>query len=562
MKLKLILFTFFILFFRFEGLQAQTNGSTSSEAQQKDITNKNQDKLIRVEIQARSGSDSYRIIPFGSKGVLLFYESNEYKSKQTKEWFFAFYDVNFEELWNKEFPVKRNMDFKKIDYDDSFLYLLLINNRKRPSENSLQILIVGVDDGTIRTIEDKIPEKVILTEFKVNGNNAFLGGMLKPSVSQRIIQGGLTFTLIPLITGLNVLKYQPAVYTINLKSGNLKILNSNFKGQAYVESIQKESIKNIVNVIIKNYIPKNNNAVYVNAYDNMGNKINTVKLVTSDNTRKINTVKLISLDNNNELAIGTYNNNTKGRSANPVFSGFDEESTGLYITYIKGNHQQYIKFYNFSEFKNFNSYISKARALRIKRRALKKKKRGKELSYNYQLLVHDVIEKDNKYIMIAEAYYPEYHTVTYIDYDYYGRPYTRYYTVFDGYRYTNAIVSCFDIEGNLLWDNSFKIFNIITYDLKERVKVFFDGDDIVLAYSSEGEIDYKILRENEVIESQSHTKIETNYPNDKLISDYNSDMEYWYGDYFISYGYQKIKNRNVGNKRKRTVFYFNKIAFE
>jgi hypothetical protein len=64
-----------------------------------------------------------------------------------------------------------------------------------------------------------------------------------------------------------------------------------------------------------------------------------------------------------------------------------------------------------------------------------------------------------------------------------------------------------------------------------------------------------------VIEGKQYTPIETNYNNDKLISDYNSDMEYWYGNYFISYGYQKIKNV-VQNKGKRTVFYFNKIGFQ
>ena len=187
--------------------------------------------------------------------------------------------------------------------------------------------------------------------------------------------------------------------------------------------------------------------------------------------------------------------------------------------------------------------------------------KGKEISFDYKLLVHDIIKRDSSYIMIAEAYYPEYHTVTYTSVDSYGRPETVSYTVFDGYRYTDALIACFDKQGELLCDNSFEIWNILTFNLHERVKVLIDGDDIMLAYSNEGEIASKIIRGNEVIEGKQYTKIESKYSSDKLISDYNSDMEYWYGNYFISYGYQKIKNKQQ-DKSKRTVFYFNKIAFE
>ena len=87
------------------------------------------------------------------------------------------------------------------------------------------------------------------------------------------------------------------------------------------------------------------------------------------------------------------------------------------------------------------------------------------------------------------------------------------------------------------------------------------GDDIILTYSNDGEIASKVIRGNEVIENKDYTPIQTSYNNDKVISDNNSDMEYWYDNYFISYGYQRIKNTSIESKSKRTVFYFNKISF-
>jgi len=36
------------------------------------------------------------------------------------------------------------------------------------------------------------------------------------------------------------------------------------------------------------------------------------------------------------------------------------------------------------------------------------------------------------------------------------------------------------------WDNGMELWNILAKDIKKRVNVSFDGEEIVLAYSSEG----------------------------------------------------------------------------
>ena len=73
-----------------------------------------QDKPLRVEIEAKSNSDSYVIIPFGEKGVLLFYQSNENADRINNKWYFTLYDVNFKELWTKESPVRKDLHITAI----------------------------------------------------------------------------------------------------------------------------------------------------------------------------------------------------------------------------------------------------------------------------------------------------------------------------------------------------------------------------------------------------------------------------------------------------------------
>jgi|AntAceMinimDraft_17_1070374.scaffolds.fasta_scaffold37210_1 hypothetical protein len=518
-------------------------------------------KLLRVEIEAKSGSDSYKIIPFGKKGVVLFYESNEINNSNNKKWFFTLYDINFKQVWSKEFLVSlRRMNFTEFDYDKDFIYLFFKKSYKNSQKTDFQILKLEVDNGSIKEINGQVKSKVVLTKFKVIGNTAFIGGRTQPKQIQSCLQICFSITLIPLITGLNIIKYHPALYAINLLSGNIKEINKRYKGQAYIENLQADKKRNIINVSIKNYIPRNHNIMHINEYDPEGNELNSIILKVMDNKRKLNTGKIVSVSENEKLIIGTYNNKTKALKANPAFVGFNENSTGIYFAKIINNQQKFINFYNFSEFKTFYNYINQKRAFKIKKKAKRKELKGKELSFDYQLLVHDIIHKNGQNIMIAEAYYPEYHTVYYTNYDYYGRPMTSSYNIFDGYRYTNAIIACFDENGKLLWDNSFKIWNILTFYLKERVKVLFDNDDIILTYSSEGKIISKIIKGNEVIQGKKSIKIETLNKNDEVKRNFSSDIDFWYDNYFITYGYQKIKDKSKGNRR--TVFYFNKIAFQ
>ena len=140
---------------------------------------------------------------------------------------------------------------------------------------------------------------------------------------------------------------------------------------------------------------------------------------------------------------------------------------------------------------------------RMESKIQKRKKQGKDLRLQYRLLVHDIIQRNGQYIMIAEAYYPEYRNNN----NYYGSPmmggfgmgggfgigfgspwgyspYSNYrsYPVFDGYVYPHAVIAGFDMQGNLLWDNSFEINDVKTFVLKEKVKVSIKESAIKTKY--------------------------------------------------------------------------------
>jgi hypothetical protein len=538
------LLVFFIFFINVFNIQAQN------------------DRPLRVEIEDESNADMHRIVPFGEKGVIFFYAVLENKKDQKYKWAFTLYDVNFQKKWRKDVPTDLAFKLASFKSDSNYLYLYLEKKYKSSSTNEFEIIKLDVNTSETKVVEAVNPDNSTITSFEVVDDIAMLGGRKNPTTGQSVGQIFFSITLVPLFSGLTLLKYQPSLIMVDLKTSKVKSLSEPIKGQGYVESIEMFPDKGKSFVSVKNFVQRKTNRIYIDQYSFAGVKSATIELKSDDPDRKLSSVNMLPINDNEYFIIGTYNNKVRGKAANPAHSGFSESSNGIYLSKIVNNVQTYTKFLNFAKFKSFFSSLDDKKADKMKMQAKKKEARGGEMTYDYSLIVHDIIVRDSNYIMLAELYYPQYRTEVYTSYDAYGQPYTTTYTIFEGYRYSSAIIACFDKDGNLKWDNSFEIWNILTFNLGEKVKVLFDGDDVILAYSNEGKIASKVISGDKVVEGNDFTDIQTNYSNDKLLDDYNSDMDYWYGSYFITYGYQKIQNQGLKEKSKRNVFYFNKIAFK
>ena len=137
-----------------------------------------------------------------------------------------------------------------------------------------------------------------------------------------------------------------------------------------------------------------------------------------------------------------------------------------------------------------------------------KKEKGKTKRFNYRLLVHEIIQRGDTYVMIAEAYYPRY------DYGNTGpafRPFVPqqlgsngggaqpFNPNFLGYKYTHAVVLGFDTNCNIIWDHTFKIEDTQSFYLEENVMVTAVGEKIILTYLEENEIRSKVVDGEEII---------------------------------------------------------------
>lgn len=491
------------------------------------------DPLLRVELDTRSDEAGYRVIPCGENGVVLFYRTTV-KQEDYNFWIFILYNKFMFESWKKDVPLFDDMTYTyghKLIGDD--LYLIFYNPDKKKSDNyNFQILKISTTDGRYELFSGLLPVKAKVASFEVYGKNALIG--------------------------MNLENNHAGLYVFNLDTKEIKTQTEYPDDKTRIEDIYIDTSGNRMLALFNIFSSRSDFYFRMNSYDTSGNLSGSVR-IDAEPGKKLNTGRLVTLNNGRTFIFGSYDL-IKGESVDAQ-NYFNKQASGFFVTSLGDNLTTQTRYENFLDLENMTGYLKSREYLQARKKA--EKSDGKEsVSLGFDLLIHDIIEHDSTLYFIGEGYYESYHSVTTTSYDFYGRPVPVSYDVFDGYRYFNAFVSGYDYNGNKLWDNGMEIFNILSFDLKKRISIFFEDGMTVLAYNHDGKISSKIINGSKTVEGVNYYPIETTYVNDKVISDTKSDMDYWYDNYFIAYGFETIKNNSLGSDSKRMVFYLNKVGFE
>jgi hypothetical protein len=487
---------------------------------------------IRLEIETRQDSEPFTLIPFGANGLLLMYQSViSTDDKDHTVWIFKLYDGNLRQIWIQELPVLKDLTYEKFQMYRNRLYLVFYNGDKTFEGNNLEIIMVPGREGLITAKTGKLPDKCVLAHVAVWNEFAFIGIISDDD--------------------------QSSIIRFNLEDGTQETIRVAEEPFTFLLDMKVDTTASILHTFFKAYDKDAQEYLVYKQFDEEGDTLLTIPIPNDANKYLVNSGEILINANPGILIIGTYKDNPKGKVGS-TYSGLDIESSGLFAARISGGSHDFTKYYNFSEFTSFYKNLSVNDLSRIRKRD----KKGDEITIDYNLLVHNIIRLDDGYVFVAEAYYPEYHTVTRMMYDWYGRPMPSYYNVFDGYRYTSAFIARFDKEGNMLWDNGMELWDILSDKLENRVNVIFDGNETIMAFNHEGEITYKVITGGEDQQGLDYVPVESKNPRDKMTSESGSNMMYWYKNYFVAYGYQRIRNPIVSDADKRNVFYVNKIIFD
>ncbi|MCF8296715.1 MAG: hypothetical protein K9J13_04145, partial [Saprospiraceae bacterium] len=363
-------------------------------------------KPLRVEIEANHFSDQYYIVPIADNGVMLFSKSDQY-TKDKDIWIFTKYNTQFKEEWTKKYPIENGYDYKEFYYNDDMLYVFFNDNYQ--GETKIEIVKINLKDEDIKDVSTSFKPKSNLSYYKVLHDNIFVAGSTMPTTMESCGQMCLTYTCLPILFGLTTYKIKPVVVNVDLSSKKKKILSPVLKGNSYVISVNANQDANTMNVVLKcdnnsNAFNKSEGFTMVYEYDDKGELNSSLKL-KSKSSNDLLDGKIMQVDEKEKIFIGTY---SKLNGKKKMGSGYAD---GMCFSKIVDNQQDFIKYYDFTDFDNFYASVS----ARFKKKIDRKKKRGKDVSVGFLLLVHDeIIVRNDEYIMIGEAYYPEYHTESYM----------------------------------------------------------------------------------------------------------------------------------------------------
>lgn len=492
-----------------------------------------EDRPLRVEIPAQSANETYRVLPVGRHGVILFYKSLETKGDSAVNWYFSCYDTNLRRQWVKAITLNNNLDFgaESITHDTLAL-LFTFSGKKKGNRTDFSILQIVPVKGLFILTRGTMHDQEEVSSFQVQNGRAWMGIN---------IPGGAGFIR-------NMVLETARSHTFQLGQGDVIRLRW----------MKADSSSLFLDAIVSRTVTRKSTEYYLVRYDTSGTIKKEYLIGTQQGERLLTHLTAIS-SGTRELVLGTYGQGVSKQSQKKIVS---DESSGFFSTAFLNGNQRNLNFFNFLELNHSGSLVGEQDIANLKKKASRKNKSINEFALDYSVNLHEIKQIGEEYLLLAEVFTPQFRTESFTDFDYYGRPYTNTYSVFEGYRFFNAIVASFDTEGKLLWDNTIEIRNIVTTELKPRVFLFPSDTDLVLGYQTDGKIYSKIIRKDKTIESLDFSSLELQQPSDKLLTEAKGRTIPWYDRFFLSSGYQEIKNISRQQDSKRFVFYFSKIRFD
>lgn len=526
---------------------------------------------LRMEIPAPAGSDPFNYVTAGKNGVCIFYPTINETGKDSVSWSVMMVDDQLKEQWHKLIPLHKDVTFLKSVSSKEAIYLLF-HDTKRNKEANIFVFMIIPKFRLITEHRGTIPEKAEVIDFEISNAYAFVG--------------------------YNNRKGQPGIIGFSLITGENRNYTITSEKDALLLDISVDSIRKEIFATYKIQFSSTKNHLFVNQYNSPGALEKTYDFTEQVERRNFNSAQYIPTGEGKGMVAGTYGynvtntrrqydyydyyyNNYYYNYYSPYYlrqSEYDANedktpvSDGYFSAIVEKGVAGKIKYFNFGGFNNAYKYITDPSALRIKTKPVKKAERSEdnespgskeddnEKTLNLRLIAHDIELVNGQFIIISEAYSPEYHTNTQMSYDYYGRAFPTSYQIFDGFRYSHAFVAGFDSSGNMVWNNGMEMRDILTKYQNRKLNYVFDNDEIVLYYNANNKIAFKTIKGNTIVENTSYTTLPPLRSTDQPIEEYLGTMEFWYDDYFIATGYQTIRNNFLATN-KRNVFYINKLAF-
>jgi hypothetical protein len=470
----------------------------------------------RFELIIPNNDPGYDVIPAKEFGVVLHRTVSTGKSDHLE---IICADTALTITWKGYLPLKRLYRISRYTVADGFLFIVFY--RPDFSERSFQLYQVDLKTGNYTYYEVRNSIPFAPTSFEVTKQGALIGGY---------------FIRVPVVLFFN----------FNTLRGN--ILPGLFNEAGELAQI-KVNTDNTFSLLISSKNFRNQKTIWVKNYNAEGTLLKNITIDPIEGYQ-LTSGSSIQSQNNVKIIAGSFTSRNL------------DYSEGIFVSKIYDSGDQFTLYYNFSDLTNFFQHLSERRQKRMKEKAARKKAKGKRLKLQYRFLIHDLVPYKDQYILVGEAFNIKYKHNDRAGGGFgFGGTYST--LVFDGYQYTHAMVIGIDNSGVLIWDNSFPIRELKTLTLKPFIRTSTQADELTLIYLYNNKIKTKLVDGNSIIDGKSYNEREQRFDKDEAVPKGSKigDIQYWYNDYFISYGIQNKTYESEFGRKKTKVFFIDKINY-
>jgi len=482
---------------------------------------------LRIEMEVKSGEEPFRLVPCGENGLILFAQTNRSENKDNVLWAFNFYDKNLKSLGQVLYPVPRTYDFMDYEIESNSLFMIFNSSRSSKGDECMLLFIDPVK-FILASIPFKVPEKSVISAFKISGNDAFV-------------------TLISKNNKFYVVR-------VNMNDGTNSVIVEEKADNPSLLSILLEPSKNMLSLFVQKEEKRSTFSFSTYAYTFSGARMGQRNYTGFKKNNFLVTSELFRNRQGELLVLGSYNDEPEHRFGDYFSNGTE---TSGFVSGLLASEDAKINYKSFSEITNYHGYFNDRTS--ILNRSAKSKKINE---INYTSVAQTIHIVNNSYYLVLETYVPEYHRNYRQLYNFYSNIPSAYsdYPILDGYRFISAMTVSFNEKGAIDWSSAMEIRDVFSKYIYPRMNLVMDGDNAVLSYSTKGKIYSKVVNGPDSKTGYDQMSILPDKARDEIMDDYNNGLGYWYGNYFLAFGYQQIRN-NFISENKRTVFYVNKLAF-
>lgn len=503
----------------------------------------------RIEVDAKYPENNFQVMT--RSGGLIAFRANPEKGfnlKSKLQYFLTDFELKSESF--HEIPLKDNYDLVGYDLEGDYFYALLQKGVTATSERYM--IEINLKDEKATEIQLENIYNMELKEFFVLNRNAIFMGSAD---------------------------LRPVVQILDIEAYNVFTVQGIYSKETQILQLRKDSELGVLDVLVSRRDKYKMKQVTLLTFDEKGSKIREVNIDRlSDNSLELVEGILTPILNYQQSLIGTYGQRRR------------EAYQGIYLADINEFGEYDIKYYTLEDFPNFYNYLNEKQRERKLKELERNFEKGKVPSIRPVLSTREIHPTDFGFLIYSDhfsATNPRYipRNGVYANDAYRFNPNRMY---FDGmnygsqlypgsrygmnswqlegeYRFVSAHFLYLNRNGEVIWDNTFNLNNTSTNIPGKYGEVSFDGEKLHYMYLNGIKMYLSYIRNGEVIFESQPYDIELIDENERIrdTQDYSLNLTWWYANYYILTGKQRIRFLNEENQEEtREVFFITKIKVD